>query len=84
MSDYKGAALIIDAFPKAKALLDVRVLMTPNGSGTPWWSAVSPRSYRQRRTAKSRSPTVALFLVSGTGTKISRPPQGVATYPHPP
>ena len=35
MSDYKGAALIIDTFPKAKVLLGDRRAMTPTSSVTP-------------------------------------------------
>lgn len=35
MSDYKGAALMIDALPKAKALLGDRGYGAPTGSGRP-------------------------------------------------
>ena len=55
MSDYKSAALMLSAMPKAKQLLWPTRVTTPIGSPPPWPSAASPPAFLPKPTAKPRS-----------------------------
>ena len=68
MSDYKGAALMLPALPKAKELLPTRVT-TRIGSAPPSQSAASPSAFLRNPTAKSPSPMTPSSTNSATGSK---------------
>lgn len=65
MSDYKGAALMVDALPKAKALLGDRGYDT-GWVAPPWQSARSPLASPRRATGKCRSCTIPGSTPSAT------------------
>ena len=70
MSDYKGAALMIDALPKARAMLGDR------GYDADWFREAlatrgSPRASRQKPIVRCRSLTIATSIASVTGRGLS-------------
>ena len=82
INDYKGAALMIDAFPKASPCLATRV-MTQNGFAKPSPDARLRLAFRQRPTAKSRSTMIKPSTVSAQDRKHVRQAQGLAPHPYP-
>ena len=68
MSDFKGAALMLSALPKAKELLADRGYM-PTGSAMLWPNAKSPSAFRPNPIGKSRSPMTQPSISSVTGSK---------------
>jgi transposase len=69
MSDYKGAALMLDAFPRAN-LFSATKAMTPTGSTTPWPLSTSQLASRPRPTAKRRSHMTRRSTASATRSRI--------------
>ena len=68
MSDYKGAALMLDALPRAKELLGDKVMM-PVGSAKLSLSAASRRASLQNRTGKHRLNMTACSTASVTKSR---------------
>ncbi len=60
MSDYKGAALMLTALPKAKELVADKAT-TPIGSAPPWQSAASPPASPRNPIGRSAIPYDALL-----------------------
>ena len=81
MSDYKGAALMLPALPKAKELLAERAT-TPIGSASPSQSAASPPASRRNPIGRSPSPMTPSSTSSAAKSKTCSDGSRLAAHPH--